>query len=150
MYSGLARLLGMETIGDPHDIHEQIDLLRSSFDRYDFFFVHFKHTDSSGEDGDFGRKVRATEEADAMVAAIRELAPDVMVVTGDHSTPSALRSHSWHPVPVVLWSTYCRPDTVTSFGERACVGGALGPRLPACELLPLAAANALRLRKFGA
>lgn len=150
MYRGLARLIGMDIIGDPHDIHEEVDMLRSSYGEYDFFFVHLKHTDSSGEDGDFERKVRATEEADAMVAAIRELNPDVMIVTGDHSTPSVLRSHSWHPVPTVLWSKYCRPDTVTSFGERACLSGALGSRLPARDLLPLAVANALRLRKFGA
>ncbi|MBD3242982.1 MAG: 2,3-bisphosphoglycerate-independent phosphoglycerate mutase [Chitinivibrionales bacterium] len=150
MYRGLARLIGMEIIGDPHDKDEEVELLRSSYEQYDFFFVHLKHTDSSGEDGDFERKVRATEDADTMVAAIHELSPDVLVVTGDHSTPSALRSHSWHPVPVVLWSKYCRPDSVTTFGERACIAGALGPRLPACELLPLAVANALRLRKFGA
>ena len=78
------------------------------------------------------------------------LEPDVVLVTGDHSTPAALRSHSWHPVPVVLWSRHCRTDSVERFGERACMRGGLGPRIPATELMDLALANTLRLQKYGA
>jgi 2,3-bisphosphoglycerate-independent phosphoglycerate mutase len=78
------------------------------------------------------------------------LEPDVIIVTGDHSTPSSLRYHSWHPVPVLLHSKYCRPDGVAEFGERACLAGGLGPRIPASNLMPLALANARRLQKFGA
>ena len=81
---------------------------------------------------------------------LMELEPDVVLVTGDHSTPAVLRSHSWHPVPAVLWSKYCRPDSVERFGERACMGGGLGPRIPATDLMPLVLANALRLGIYGA
>ena len=109
-----------------------------------------KATDAAGEDGDWARKVARIAEVDALVPRIRALAPDVLVVTGDHSTPAALRAHSWHPVPVVLWSRHARPDDVVRFGERACVHGALGPRCRSVDLMPLMLANALRLAKYGA
>jgi 2,3-bisphosphoglycerate-independent phosphoglycerate mutase len=79
-----------------------------------------------------------------------ELQPDVLMVTGDHSTPSVLKAHSWHPVPALMHAAHCRPDTVERFGERACLAGGLGPRFPATDLIPLALANAGRLKKFGA
>lgn len=150
MYRGLAKLLGMDVLPQAENIDEIFSLLKENFADFDFFFVHVKGVDSRGEDGDFESKVAAIEEVDGHVPDIRALDPDVVVVTGDHSTPSILRSHSWHPVPVLLWSEVCRPDDVTVFGERACVHGALGPRLPAVELMPLALANAQRLRKYGA
>ena len=75
---------------------------------------------------------------------------DVIIVTGDHSTPSIMKYHSWHPVPTILWSKYCRKDNVKEFGERACIGGGLGPRFPSTDLMPLALANSNRLEKFGA
>lgn len=150
MYRGLAKLLGMDVLPQAENIDEIFSLLKENFADFDFFFVHVKGVDSRGEDGDFESKVAAIEEVDGHIPDIRALDPDVVVVTGDHSTPSILRSHSWHPVPVLLWSEVCRPDDVTVFGERACVHGALGPRLPAVELMPLALANAQRLRKYGA
>lgn len=150
MYRGVSRLVGMDVLGDPHDLDEELDLLEEHWDAYDFFFVHVKPIDAAGEDGDFQRKVHAIEDADARIPRIMELNPDVLVVTGDHSTPSVLRAHSWHPVPALVWSKWCRPDGVTLFGERPCMLGGLGPRLPATELMPIALANALRLEKFGA
>lgn len=89
------------------------------------------------------------EEIDRWCGQLRQLNPAVLVVTGDHSTPSALKNHSWHPVPVLLWSQYCRPDEVTRFGERDCHKGAIG-RMATKHLIMLALANALRLKKFGA
>jgi 2,3-bisphosphoglycerate-independent phosphoglycerate mutase len=87
---------------------------------------------------------------DALLPRALALDPDVLIITGDHSTPSLMKSHSWHPVPVLFYAKTCRPDTVTSFGERACLSGALGNRMPAYELMPLALAHAGRLEKFGA
>lgn len=150
MYRGLATLLGMEVLESGEAIEEKMAVLRKAWKDFDFFFVHVKATDSSGEDGDFERKVSTIEEVDRSLPGILELEPDVVVVTGDHSTPCALKSHSWHPVPVLLWSRRCRPDNVRQFGERSCVAGALGPRIPAVNLMPIALANALRLSKFGA
>jgi 2,3-bisphosphoglycerate-independent phosphoglycerate mutase len=112
--------------------------------------VHIKRIDSPGEDGDFDRKVALIEEVDAQLLRLLNLEPDVIVVTGDHSTPSVMAYHSWHPVPVILWSRFCRPDKVQAFGERACMTGGLGPRFPGVDLMPMALANARRLRKFGA
>ena len=117
---------------------------------FDFFYVHVKKIDSAAEDGDFDRKVALIEEVDRHLPRLLELKPDVLTVTGDHSTPSVLKSHSWHPVPVLFHSLYCRPDHVDQFGERACMTGGLGPRFPANDLMPLALVNAGRLRKFGA
>lgn len=150
MYRGVAKLVGMEVAETPDDLDEEFKQLERRWDDYDFFFLHVKQTDSAGEDGDFDRKVRLIEAVDEHIPRLLDLKPDVVIVTGDHSTPAALKSHSWHSVPVLLWSEYCRPDNVQQFGERACIAGSLGPRLAASDLMPLALANALRLGKFGA
>ena len=149
MYKGLARLVGMDIIGQPQTLTEQVELLKEHWDDYDFFFVHFKYTDSTGEDGDFEGKQKRIEELDAAIPAIEALNPDVLLVTGDHSTPSYLRSHSWHPVPTLLVSDCCRPDGQTAFNESTCIHGGLG-QLEAKYLMTLSLANAGRLGKYGA
>jgi 2,3-bisphosphoglycerate-independent phosphoglycerate mutase len=108
-----------------------------------------KHTDSAGEDGDFQRKVKVIEEVDRALPRLLNLKPEVIVVTADHSTPAIFKGHSWHAVPCLLHSKWCRPDGVTAFSESACIGGALG-RFNAAELMPLMLANALKLKKYGA
>lgn len=149
MYKGLAQLVGMTILGKPQTLSDQVDVLRDHWQDFDFFFVHFKYTDSTGEDGNFDAKVKRTEELDAMLPRITALKPDVLIVTGDHSTPSYLKSHSWHAVPTLLVSNCCRPDRKTSFGERECITGGLG-QFEAKHLMTLALANAGRLEKFGA
>jgi 2,3-bisphosphoglycerate-independent phosphoglycerate mutase len=150
MYRGAARLVGMNILPTGESLEEEAETLRESWADYDFFFLHVKKTDSAGEDGDFARKAQLIEQVDAtVVPALLELEPDVLVVTGDHSTPALLRSHSWHPVPVLLYSRHCRSDAASEFSERACANGALG-RFPATDIMPLAMANALRLAKYGA
>ncbi|PQO42929.1 2,3-bisphosphoglycerate-independent phosphoglycerate mutase [Blastopirellula marina] len=149
MYKGLASLVGMDIIGTPQTLEEEIDLLEKHWEEYDFFFVHFKYTDSSGEDGNFDLKVQRTEEFDAQVPRITALNPNVLIVTGDHSTPSFLASHSWHPVPTLLVSDCCRYDGHTSFGEKTTLTGGLG-QFEAQYLMTLAMANAHRLGKYGA
>jgi 2,3-bisphosphoglycerate-independent phosphoglycerate mutase len=149
MYKGLAHLVGMKNIGRATDLSAQVDVLREAWKDFDFFFLHYKYTDSTGEDGAFDRKVARIEELDAMLPAIETLKPTVLIVTGDHSTPSFLRSHSWHPVPTLLVSDCCRPDLHDTFGERTCVTGGLG-LFEAKYLMPLALANAGRLGKYGA
>jgi len=150
MYRGVAKLVGMQVLDVHGEIEDEVATLEQAWADYDFFFFHVKPTDSAGEDGDFTRKVGLIERVDALVPRILALDPDVLVVTGDHSTPAVLKSHSWHPVPVMLFSKTGRPDPVDSFGETACLAGGLGPRMPACELLPLALGHALRMQKFGA
>jgi len=149
MYRGLAKLVGMNALPSGTKLADEFDTLERAWPDYDFFYLHFKYTDSRGEDGDFASKVRMIEEFDTCVPRVLALRPDVVVVTGDHSTPAALKSHSWHPVPTLLHSRYCRSDDVERFSERACVHGGLGV-LPATDLMPLALANAMRLTKFGA
>jgi 2,3-bisphosphoglycerate-independent phosphoglycerate mutase len=149
MYRGLARLVGMQVLPGGESITEQLNSLRRYYADYDFFFVHFKSTDARGEDGDFQAKVQAIEELDKALPNLLSLDPDVLIITGDHSTPATLAMHSWHPVPFMLKSKWCRPDNVTEFSERACLAGGMG-RFPATEIMPLAMANALKLDKFGA
>ncbi len=149
MYKGLARLVGMEIVGKAQTLSEQMDVLHQSWQQFDFFFIHFKYTDSTGEDGNFAAKVQKIEELDAVIPRIVELDPTVLIVTGDHSTPSFLKSHSWHPVPTLLVSDCCRSDGSQAFGERECQRGGLG-QFEAKYLMPLALANAERLGKFGA
>jgi 2,3-bisphosphoglycerate-independent phosphoglycerate mutase len=150
MYRGLARLVGMEAIHAPDNSEQGFHLLEKHWNENDFLFLHIKGADSAGEDGDFERKVAIIEEIDALIPRLVNLNPDVLIITGDHSTPAVLKSHSWHPVPVLLWSKYCRPDGVEDFGERGCMWGGLGANLPSTSLLPLALGHAGRLEKFGA
>jgi 2,3-bisphosphoglycerate-independent phosphoglycerate mutase len=149
MYRGLAKLVGMEVLKTGTTIAEELTTLEKNYADYDFFFLHIKGTDSAGEDGDFEGKVRVIEEFDKALFTLSSLKPEVIVVTGDHSTPSLLKSHSWHPLPIVLYSKWCRPDRVAEFSERACISGGLG-RFAATQIMPLAMANALKLNKFGA
>jgi 2,3-bisphosphoglycerate-independent phosphoglycerate mutase len=150
MYRGVAKLVGMEALKTGGSMQEKLGVVEDHWDDFDFFFVHIKPTDSSGEDGDFERRVKEIEKIDAGIPELEELKPDVILITGDHSTPAVMASHSWHPVPTLLWSKYCRPDNVKQFGERACLAGGLGVRFPGWELMPLAMANAQRIEKFGA
>jgi len=149
MYKGLARLVGMEVLDAGATLGDQMETLRKVWDWYDFFFLHYKYTDSTGEDGNFPAKVEVIERLDAEIPKVRALNPDVIIVTGDHSTPSKLKSHSWHPVPTILWADSCRSDRVTEFGESQCLHGGLG-RFEAKHLLTLAMAHAGRLAKYGA
>jgi 2,3-bisphosphoglycerate-independent phosphoglycerate mutase len=149
MYKGLARLVGMEIVGQAQTLSEQMQILEQNWARYDFFFIHFKYTDSTGEDGNFNAKVQRIEELDAALPRITALKPTVLIVTGDHSTPSYLKAHSWHPVPTLLVSDCCRPDGHATFGENTAIRGGLG-QFEAKYLMTLALANAGRLTKYGA
>jgi 2,3-bisphosphoglycerate-independent phosphoglycerate mutase len=152
MSKGVSRLVGMDVIEtDPHDEPlDEFNTIADNWDAYDFFFCHIKYTDSRGEDGNFDAKTAVIEEVDAALPALLDLRPDVLMVTGDHSTPARLKSHSWHPVPVVLWAPATHmPDRVTGFGERECMTGALG-QFPATDLMVLALAHAHRLERYGA
>ncbi len=151
MYKGVSQLVGMDVqkfSGDsPADEFAHV---KTIWNDYDFFFIHVKPTDSRGEDGDFDGKVKVIETVDAALPALLALKPDVLIITGDHSTPAKLKSHSWHPVPLLLWApaTHMR-DACQEFGERACIGGGLG-RFQATDLMPLALGHALRLERYGA
>jgi 2,3-bisphosphoglycerate-independent phosphoglycerate mutase len=149
MYRGVARLVGMDSGRVPDSDAQTVDVLAESFADYDFHFIHFKAMDSRGEDGDFDAKSRAIAAVDELIPRIEALQPDVMVITGDHSTPAALKAHSWHPVPVMIVSPWTRPQPDATFGERACARGELGI-VPARDLMTLALAHAGRLAKYGA
>jgi 2,3-bisphosphoglycerate-independent phosphoglycerate mutase len=149
MYLGVARLVGMDTGEIAKTDNAMLDELSARFDQYDYHFVHFKYTDSRGEDGDFAAKVKAIEDVDKLMPRIEALKPDVLIVTGDHSTPSRYKAHSWHPVPVLIASKWTRPQPGVGFGERDCLRGELGI-FPAMYIMNLALAHAGRLAKFGA
>ncbi len=149
MYRGVARLVGMEAVAVPDGAGELPAVLEARISDFDFFFLHFKPPDKAGEDGDFDRKVAVIEELDAIVPRLMEASPDVVLVTGDHSTPARLRSHSWHPVPFLLHGGAGRSEAATGFGETACRDGVHG-LVRGRALMPLAVARAGRFAKFGA
>ncbi len=150
MYRGVSRLVGMDIIPVEHPVSNEFHTVADNWDRYDFFFVHVKYTDSRGEDGDYAAKKAVIEEVDQALPILLDLKPDVLIVTGDHSTPSQLKSHSWHPVPTLLWAPKTvLSDAVTTFGERECSRGGLGI-FAATDLMPLALGHAERLAKYGA
>ena len=150
MYRGVARLLGMETLPSGDTFADEIAALRGEWEEYDFFFLHFKKTDSSGEDGDFEAKVRAVESVDAHLSQLPVTGGDILAITGDHSTPVMMKSHSWHPVPFLLKSPYIRRlSEGARFTERDCLRGELGI-FPSQDVMTLLLAHAGRLEKFGA
>ncbi len=148
-YRGIATLVGMEILRTGDTIEEESETLRHHWNEYDFFFFHVKKTDSAGEDGNYEGKVAVIEHVDELLPQITALKPNVLLVSGDHSTPCALKAHSWHELPVLLWGDYTRPDGVQAFGERACMAGGLG-HLFHRDLMPLMMAYAGRLTKYGA
>jgi 2,3-bisphosphoglycerate-independent phosphoglycerate mutase len=149
MYRGLAKLIGMDAPSISGEINDEIEFLKRNYEKYDFFFLHVKKVDSHGEDGNFKGKASKISEFDRFLPEIINLNPDVLIITGDHSTPSLLRSHSWHPVPVLLKSPYILGNTCNAFSERECLKGELGI-FPTVNLMTLALANSSRLKKFGA
>lgn len=149
MYRGVARLVGMDALDPGQDLAAQIDAVRARWDDYDFFFIHTKATDQAGHSGDFSAKIDALEAIDRDIPALRSLGADVLMITGDHSTPCVHQEHSWHPVPVILSSRLCIPVSEVTFDERGVLRGDLGT-IPGHELMTLALAHAGRLDKFGA
>ncbi|MCX6019426.1 MAG: 2,3-bisphosphoglycerate-independent phosphoglycerate mutase [Chloroflexi bacterium] len=151
MYRGVASLVGMDVVQHhAHTVAEEFEAAAQVWKDYDFLFIHVKYTDSRGEDGNFEAKKAVIEEVDAALPALLALKPDVLVVTGDHCTPSQMRGHSGHPVPLLLWApATVRRDRSAGFGERECAHGGLGT-IRAADIMQLALAHAGRLGKFGA
>ncbi|MHB8900602.1 MAG: 2,3-bisphosphoglycerate-independent phosphoglycerate mutase [Thermoguttaceae bacterium] len=149
MYKGLAGLVGMDIVGQPASLSEEIDVLEKAWKDNDFFFVHFKYTDSRGEDGNFDAKVKMIEEFDSIIPRVEALHPNVLIVTGDHSTPATMAGHSWHPVPTMIVGDNCRTDACEKYSELEALKGGLG-HFEALYLMSLALAHANRLGKFGA
>lgn len=149
MYKGLAKLVGMQVLPCGETMEDEFKVLKENYQHYDFFYLHIKKTDSYGEDGNFEEKVKIIEEVDRFIPQVLNLNPDVLVITGDHSTPALLKGHSWHPNPFMLKSKYIRIDEVKRFTENECAKGGLG-RFPATDALTLMLAHALKLKKFGA
>lgn len=150
MYKGLAKLVGMKVLEvDGMSISDEVQALKKNYKNYDFFYFHIKKTDSYGEDGNFEKKVAVIEEFDGFLPEIFSLSPDVLVITGDHSTPCLLKTHSWHPNPFLLYSNTIIPDEQTVFSERTCAKGGLG-RFFSADAMGLMLGHALKLKKFGA
>ncbi len=149
MYRGLATILGMNVLATGENFADEVATMEERWDDHDFFFIHYKPADTAGEDGDFEEKVRVLEKLDAFIPRILDLKPDVFLIVGDHSTPSIMANHSWHPVPFLLKSPWTRSQGPPSFDERSCSRGIMGT-IRAVELLPLALAHAGKISKFGA
>ena len=149
MYKGLAQLVGMKKIEGPQTIQQQFERYLAEYDNFDFFFIHFKYTDKYGEDGNFAAKKKAIEEFDAALPVLLQKKPDVLVITGDHSTPCAIKGHSWHPQPILLSSAISGSDKLDRFTETGANTGSLGV-FEAKYLIRLMQANARMFDKFGA
>jgi 2,3-bisphosphoglycerate-independent phosphoglycerate mutase len=148
MYKGVARLAGMKVLDvEGVEIADEFSALEKYWPEYDFFYMHVKQTDTYGELGDFDAKVKIIEEVDRQFPRLMALNPDVVVIGGDHSSPAVLKSHSWHPVPLLVYGPYVREDLIAEFGERACSRGSIGV-IPAREIMSLAMANAFRVAKY--
>lgn len=150
MYKGVSRMVGMQVLPvDGVSMQDEFTCLEKYWKDFDFFYLHIKQTDTHGEDGDFVKKVKVIEEVDTLIPRLTALKPDVIIITGDHSSPALMKRHSWHPVPLLVFSKDVREDGIDQFGERACSHGSLGI-LHATDIMPIALANAHRISKYGA
>lgn len=150
MYRGVAELAGMERfVPDGEDAADAIATAKKHWNNFDYFFLHVKGTDMAGEDGNFDAKVAVVESVDTALPKLLALEPDVLCITGDHSTPVAMKGHSWHPVPVLVHGRSCFADGFPRFHEKAARGGSLGT-LASRDLIAVLLANAGRLDKYGA
>ena len=148
MYRGVAKVLGMDVKHEPKDYNESIRILKDNYNDYQFFFFHVKETDLAGEDGNFSEKVSAIENVDKMIPEIVSLNPQVLVMTGDHSTPCSLKGHSWHPVPLMIVTRTGERDAL-AFHEKNCIHGSIGT-IYSKQLMSLALAHSMKLDKYGA
>ncbi|MBI3736123.1 2,3-bisphosphoglycerate-independent phosphoglycerate mutase [Candidatus Sumerlaeota bacterium] len=149
LYRGVARLAGMKMVETGATPAEEFATVAQRWNDHDFFFIHIKKTDSSGEDGNQAAKIEAIEAVDAALPDLLALKPGVIAVTGDHSTPHVMKGHSWHPVPLLIHGPNCDVDSCARFTETECRNGSLGT-IPASRLMGLLLANAEKLTKFGA
>lgn len=150
MYKGLSKLVGMTVIDEAgKNIEDLFHKYLELHNKYDFFFIHVKYTDSNGEDGNFAQKAKIIEEVDRALPILLQNKPNVLCITGDHSTPAAMKAHSWHHVPVMIHSDYCGADGAMRFTENQCNGGGMGT-LESKYLMNYLLANAMKLNKFGA
>jgi 2,3-bisphosphoglycerate-independent phosphoglycerate mutase len=148
MYKGIAKLVGMEILPTGDTWEDEVETVQEHKTDFDFFYLHFKEVDKMGEDGNFEGKVKLLEDLDKRIPEIIDLDFDVLCITGDHSTPAVLKSHSWHPNPLLIYSMASRASGIKEFGETACAKGGLGI-IPATSIMPLLLAHALKLKKFG-
>jgi len=149
MYRGVAQLAGMEVLPVGETPLDAFAVAKRAWNEHDFFFIHVKGTDQAGEDGDFDAKVATIEAVDQALPALLALKPDVLCVTGDHSTPVPVKQHSWHPVPTLVYAPLCGADRAPRFHEQAARTGSLGV-LASKDLMAVLLANAGRLDKYGA
>ncbi|PYK96536.1 MAG: phosphonopyruvate decarboxylase-related protein [Verrucomicrobia bacterium] len=149
MYKGLAQLVGMTKLEGPQTLAAQFERYLAEYDHYNFFFIHYKYTDMHGEDGNFEAKKKAIEDFDAALPILLRKKPDVLAITGDHSTPCVMKAHSWHPQPVLLHSALSGSDKLDRFTETGANMGSLGV-FEAKYLIRLMQANAKMFDKFGA
>jgi 2,3-bisphosphoglycerate-independent phosphoglycerate mutase len=149
MYRGVARLVGIPVVAEPTTAADVCAGTVKALNEHTFVFAHFKYTDKTGEDGDLAGKIQRIEEMDSALPTLLDADPDVLIITGDHSTPPSLKAHSWHPVPVLMKAPSLRGGDGGGFHERSCLSGQIGT-IPTCQMLPLAMAHAGKLEKFGA
>jgi 2,3-bisphosphoglycerate-independent phosphoglycerate mutase len=98
-----------------------------SLAKEDFVFVHLEGPDEAGHKGSIEDKITAIEDFDAKIVApilthLRDVGEDFrVVVTMDHFTPIALRTHVSDPVPTLLYDS--REKDMGSgqlFSEKSC------------------------------
>ena len=82
--------------------------IKENYKDFDYTYVHIKETDLPGHDNKPAEKKRMLEHIDkTLFKFLANFAPPnkiQVLITGDHSTPCRLKSHSADPVPVLFYN----------------------------------------------
>jgi len=100
----------------------KVDAALAFLEDNDFAFVHLEGPDECGHGGNAADKVEAISRFDArVVAPLREAlkgADAGFIVTCDHFTPIAERTHTTDPVPFIINGPGCPASGVDGFSEK--------------------------------
>ncbi len=161
LYVGIARVCGMTPVSTPRetdtttDFRQKLRTANSLFAQgYEFVHVHSKAPDVAAHHKDPLGKMQALEALDAALGPVVERVTNhadlLVVVTGDHATPSSgPLIHSGEAVPILLaGGPNVLSDRLATFHERAVTRGGLG-HVRGTDVMPLLLNAIDRIRLHG-
>ena len=129
---GISKVLGMNTLeaGNIDNYEQKAEITAKALEEYNLVYVHIKGPDEFGHDGDARGKKKNIEQIDKRFfgTLINKLNTDnsTIIISADHGTPGTLKSHSDHPVPLLVSGNMINRDGTARFTEKYGEKGSMG------------------------